>query len=144
MGSAMPHATIENLKHLFHVLEEVLSDLTNREPPSTPACQHHSQTGPDMVQLKQLLVKLIHDGYPSVETIEATKPAQSGLASNEQEENAQVAEAIESPIGITLDDFKSFEKWASQESIPQFKKIVETYELPATFCSFWRNTLTLV
>ncbi|KAJ6004567.1 ATPase AAA-type core [Penicillium canescens] len=133
MGSAMPHTTTKDLKQLFDVLEKVLSDLSNREPPNTPVFQQHSQPGPDMVQLKQLLAKLIHDGYPSVETIEATKPAQSCVASNEQEENAQVAEAIdlESPISTTPDDFKSFEKWASHASTPQFKTVVETWDKEA-------------
>ncbi|KAJ5091678.1 ATPase AAA-type [Penicillium alfredii] len=148
MGSVMPQVTMEDLEHLFEVLQKVLSGLTagdagseratgptsrNCEPPNTPVFQHLSQPGPDMVQLKQLLVKVIHDGYPSIGTIEATKPAQSCFASNEQEENAQAAKVIdlESPISTTPDDFKSFENWASYASTPQFKTVVETWDKEA-------------
>lgn len=115
---------MEDPKHLFEVLKKVLSDLTNREPPNTPVYQLDSQPGPDMVQLKQLLLKLIRDGYPSVETIQATKPAQPCSNNNEQKENVRAADAIvlESPISTTPDDFKSFEKWAST---PQFKTVAE-------------------
>ncbi|KAJ5115522.1 hypothetical protein NUU61_001281 [Penicillium alfredii] len=132
--SPMPLATLNDLKHLFGVfLEKALLEPTSQVPPNTPVSQHHSQPGPDMAQLKQLLVKLVHDRYPSVETIEATRPAQSCFVSNEQQGNSEAAEAIdlESPIRTTPDDFKSFEKWASQRSAPQFKKIVETWDKDA-------------
>lgn len=59
MRSTMHHASTEDLKHLFEVLEKVLFGLTNREPPNTRVFQHRSPPGPDMVQLKQLLMTLI-------------------------------------------------------------------------------------
>lgn len=120
----MPPATLNDLKHLFGVfLEKTMLDLTNQEPPNTPASQDQSPPGLDMVRLKQLMIKLSHDEYASAELLVATKPAQSC-----QEERVQVAEAIDldSPICTTPDDFKSFEKWAWA---PQFKTVVETYEL---------------
>lgn len=128
MGSDTLHTTMEDLKHLFGVfLEKALLDLTNKGPPNTPVCQDQSPADLNVVRLKQLLVKLTRNSYPSVETIEATQPAQSCFASNEQDENAQAVEVdLESPISTTSDDFKSFEKWASRGSTPQFKKIVET------------------
>ena len=116
MGWDTLHTTMEDLKHLFGVfLEKALLDLTYKDPPNTPIFQDQSPAGLDVAQLKQLLVKLIRDSYPSVDL---------------------------DPIRTTSDDFESFEKWA-QESTPQFKKIVETYEPPAPF-SFRRNMLTLV
>jgi hypothetical protein len=128
--STTPRDAVEDLKYLF---ESVLLSLTNREPPNTPVFQDHSQSGPDMVQLKQLLVKVIRKGYSSAEppvANEPSEPSQPCFSSDEQEENAQVADEIdlEIPICTTPDDFKSFEKWASKS---QFKTIVETYEPPA-------------
>ena len=144
----MPLTTLNDLKHLFDVfLEKALLDLTSEDPPNTPVFRDQSPAGLDVVRLKQLLVKLIRDSYPSVETIKATQPAQSCFASNEEDENAQATQAVgvdlESPISTTPDDFKSFEKWASRGPTPQFQKIMETYEPPAKF-SFWRNMLTLL
>jgi hypothetical protein len=127
--SAMPPATLNDLKHLFGVfLEKALLDLTNPEPPNTPVSQHQSPAGPDMVRLKQLLVKLTRNERASVGPFVTPDPAQSGLANNEQEEVVQVADEIDldRPICTTPDDFKSFEKWAST---PSFKTVVETYEL---------------
>ncbi|KAK9847085.1 AAA+ ATPase domain [Penicillium brevicompactum] len=128
--STMPRDTVEDLKHLF---ESVLLSLTNREPPNTPVFQDHSQPGPDMVQLKQLLVKVIREGYSSAEPPVANKPpepSQPCFSSDEQAENAQTANEIdlEIPICTTPDDFKSFEKWASKS---QFKTIVETWDQAA-------------
>ncbi|EKV12768.1 hypothetical protein PDIG_42040 [Penicillium digitatum PHI26] len=121
-GSATPQATVEDLKHLFDVLEKVLFDLTNRDPPNTPVFQDHSPPGPDMVQLKQLLEKVIRKGYSSAE------PSQSCFFSNEKAEKVQAADGLdlESPICTTPDGFKSFEKWASKS---QFKTVVETNDL---------------
>jgi hypothetical protein len=126
-GSATPQAIVNDLKHLFGVfLENVLFDLTNQEPPNTPVSQDESHPVLDMVRLKQLMVKLSHDECASAELSLATKPGQSGLADNEQEEVVQVADEIDlnRPICTTPDDFKSFEKWASAS---QFKTIVERY-----------------
>lgn len=122
-GSVTPQATVEDLKHLF---ENVLLDLTNREPPNTPVFQDNSQPGPDMGELKQLLVKFIRDEYSSGGSVSATKPAQYSFAINEQEVNAHAVDVIDlkTPICTTPDDFKSFEKWASS---PEFKSVVETY-----------------
>lgn len=86
---------MKDLKHLFDVLEKVLPDLTNQEPPNIPVFQGQFQPGPNMVQLQQLLVKLIDDGYSSVGPSVVTEPAQSCLASNEQEEVVQVADEID-------------------------------------------------
>jgi hypothetical protein len=123
----MAHAIKNDLKHIFDVLEKALFGLTNREPPNTPVFQHDFQPGPDVVRLTQLLVKLIHDDYPSVEIAEETKPAQSCSASSEQEGDTQVPQGFDpkSSIVTTPDDFKLFEKWAST---PRFKSVVETYE----------------
>lgn len=124
-----PQATVEDLKHFFGViLEKMLLDLTNREPPNTPVSQDQSPSGFDMIQLKQLLVKLTRDKCASAEQSVATKPTQSCSASNEQE-GVQVAGEtdLNSPICTTPDDFKSFEKWASTA---QFKSVTETYEPP--------------
>ena len=126
-GSATPQATVEDLKHLFDVLEKVLFDLTNRDPPNTPVFQDHSPPGPDMVQLKQLLENVIRKGYSSAEppvANEPSEPSQSCFSSNEQAEKVQAADGLdlESPICTTPDDFKSFEKWASKS---QFKTVME-------------------
>ncbi|KAJ5283307.1 ATPase AAA-type core [Penicillium chrysogenum] len=132
-GSATPQATVEDLKHLFDVLEKVLFGLTNRDPPNTPVFQAHSPPGPDMVQLKQLLEKVIRKGYSSAEppvANEPSEPSQSCFSSNEQAEKVQATDGLdlESPICTTPDDFKSFEKWASKS---QFKTIVETWDKEA-------------
>ncbi|KAI1829405.1 hypothetical protein CBS147337_9800 [Penicillium roqueforti] len=129
-GLSTPHATVEDLKHLYDVLDKLLPDLINNEPPNTPVFQNHSQPGPDMGELKQLLVKLTDEGYSSAGPAMATKPAQSSSASNEQEENIHAVDEIdlESPICTTPDDFKSFEKWASK---PQFKTVMETWDKEA-------------
>ncbi|QQK42945.1 AAA+ ATPase domain [Penicillium digitatum] len=66
-GSATPQATAKDPKHLFGVLKKVLFDLTNRNPPNTPVFQDHSQPGPDIVQLKQLLEKVIRKRHYSAE-----------------------------------------------------------------------------
>ncbi|KAJ6122759.1 hypothetical protein N7512_005224, partial [Penicillium capsulatum] len=130
MGSDTLHTTMEDLKHLFGVfLEKVLLDLTNQDPPNTPVFQDQSPAVLDVVRLKQLLVKLIGSSYPSVQIAEATQPAQSCFATNEQDKNAHAV--LESPISTTSDDFKSFEKWVSQESTPRFKKVVETWDKDA-------------
>ncbi|KAJ5991642.1 hypothetical protein N7522_011849 [Penicillium canescens] len=130
--STMPPATLDDLKHLFSIfLEKALLDLTNQEPPNTPISKDQSPTGPDMVRLKQLLVKLTRDERASVGTFATTNPAQSGLADNEQEEVVvQVADEIDlnRPICTTPDDFKSFEKWASAS---RFKTVVETWDKEA-------------
>ncbi|CAG8022568.1 unnamed protein product, partial [Penicillium salamii] len=132
-GSATPQATVEDLKHLFDVLEKVLFDLTNRDPPNTPVFQDHSPPGPDMVQLKQLLEKVIRKGYSSAEppvANEPSEPSQSCFSSNEQAEKVQAADGLdlESPICTTPDDFKSFEKWASKS---QFKTVMESWDKEA-------------
>lgn len=127
---ATSQAIMKDLKHLFGVfLQKTLLDLTNQEPPNTPVSQQQPPTGPDMVRLKQMLVKLTSDEYASAKMSVATGPAQACPANNKQEEGVQVADAIDldSPICTTPDDFKSFEKWAST---PQFKTVVETYEPP--------------
>ncbi|KAJ5230999.1 hypothetical protein N7489_011707 [Penicillium chrysogenum] len=100
--SAKPQATVKDLKHLF---------------------DDHSQPGLDMVQLNQLLVKVIRKGYSSAEsplTNEPSEPSQSCFSSNEQAEKVQTADGLdpESPICTTTDNFKSYEKWASKS---QFK-----------------------
>jgi hypothetical protein len=128
-------ATLEYLKNLFGVfLEKALLDLTNQEPPNTPISKDQSPAGPDMVRLKQLLVKLTRDERASVGLFVTTNLAQSGLANNEQEESVQVADEPDRncPICTTPDDFKSFEKWASAS---RFKTVVETYEPPTPFSS---------
>lgn len=128
---ATPQATVKDLKHLFGVfLESMLFDLTSQEPPNTPVSQGQSPPSLDMVRLKQLMVKLSHDECASAELSLSTKPGQSALADNEQEEVVQVADEIDlnRPTRTTPDDFKSFEKCASAS---QFKIVVETYE-PST------------
>lgn len=113
-GLASPPATVKDLKHLFGVLEKVLPDLQPRT--SKHSCLSESfPTRPDMVQLKQLLVKLIEDGYTSVGPFVATKPALSYFASNELEKDVQATNVIDlkRPIYTTPSDFISFEKWAS-------------------------------
>jgi hypothetical protein len=143
MGLASVQATVKDLKHLLGVVfEKVLLDSTNREPPSTPVSQDRSTSGLDMVQLKQLLVKLTLDECASAELSLATKPARPCSASNKQEV-VQVADGLDldSPICTTPDDFKSFETWASTH---QFKTVVETYEPPAPLPIPFRNWLTWV
>ncbi|KAJ5086722.1 hypothetical protein NUU61_008029 [Penicillium alfredii] len=124
MGLAMPHATTENLKHLFHVLKKVLSDLTNREPPNTPVTQDQCPPGPDVVRLKQLLERA------SVELSQAAEPSQSYFPDNEQAEKVQVADTLEleTPICTTPDHFERFEKWASKA---QYKTVLETWDKEA-------------
>jgi hypothetical protein len=143
-GTTTSQAIVKDLKHLFGVfLEKTLLDLTNKEPPNTPVSQDQSPSSPDMVQLKQMLVKLTLDECASAELSMATKPAQSCPASNNQEKGVQVADGIDldSPICTTPDDYKSFEKWAST---PQFKTVVETYEPPTPLPIPFRNWLTWV
>jgi hypothetical protein len=108
-GLTRPQNTLEDLKQLYEVLEKVLLNLANTQTANAPVFQDHSQPGPDVVHLKQLLVKLTD-------------------ASNEQEENVEID--LEIPICTTPDDFKSFEKWASKS---QFKTVLETYESPTPF-----------
>lgn len=126
-GTAASQAIVKDLKHLFGVFLENVLDLANQEPPNTPVSQDQFPAAPDMIRLKQLLMKLISDECASVGPFATTNPAQSGLANNEQEEVVQAADEIDlnRPICTTPDDFKSFEKWASKS---QFKTIVETYE----------------
>lgn len=127
MGSATPHAIMEDLKYLFGMLEKILSGLTaggassaraagptpaNCEPANTPVFQHLSQAGPDMVQLKQLLEKLVDDGYPSPETFEVTRPAESDFVRNEHQREENVQPEVK-----------------SQLSTLKFKKVLETYEI---------------
>ncbi|CAP79317.1 Pc17g00300 [Penicillium rubens Wisconsin 54-1255] len=125
-GLARPQATVEDLKQLYEVLEKVLHNLANTQTANTPVFQDHSQPGPDVVHLKQLLVKLIDDEYCSAEPLAAAMPIQSCFASNEQKENTEID--LESPICTTPDDFKSFEKWASKS---QFKTVMETWDKEA-------------
>ena len=128
-GTSASQTIVKDLQHLFGVfLEKALLDLTNQEPPNTPASQDQSPPGPDMVRLKQLLVKIARDQCASAELSVATKPTQSCSASNGQE-NIPGPDGfdLKHPICTTPDAFKSFEKWAST---PQFKTVVETYEPP--------------
>lgn len=129
-GLALPQTTVKDLEHLFDVLERVLPDLTNREPPNTPVFQGNFQADPDMAQLKQLMGKLIYGECASAELSMAAKPSQSSPASNEQEGGISVADEsnLKHPISTTPDDFKLFKKWAFT---PSFKTVVETYELLA-------------
>ncbi|KAJ6046919.1 hypothetical protein N7444_008173 [Penicillium canescens] len=122
-GRATPPAIVKDLRHLFGIfLEKVLLDLTNQEPPNTPASQDQSPPDPDMV--RQLLE------CASAELSMATNPAQSCCANNEKEEVLQGADEIDlnRQICTTPDDFKSFEKWASAS---QFKTVVETWDKEA-------------
>jgi len=121
----MPPATLKDLMHLFGVfLENALLDLTDQVPPNTPVSQDQSPPGLDMVRLKQLMVKLSHDECASAQLSLATKPGQSCSASNEQEEDVQVADGIDlkHPICTTPDDFKLFNKWAFT---PSFIIVIE-------------------
>ncbi|KAJ5489169.1 hypothetical protein N7539_004059 [Penicillium diatomitis] len=129
-GTAASLATVKDLKNLFGVFLEKMLDLANQEPPNTPVTQDQSPGGPDMVQLKQLLVKLTSNECASVGPFVTNNPAQSGLANNEQEEVVQVADEVDlnRPICTTSDDFKSFEKWASGS---RFKTVVETWDKEA-------------
>lgn len=137
-GTAASLAIVKDLKNLFGVFLEKVFDLANQEPPNTPVSQDQSPAAPDMIRLKQLLVKLTSDEYASVEPFVTTNPAQSGLANNEQEEVVQVADEFDlnRPICTTPDDFRSFEKWASAS---RFKMVVETYEPPTPLLTpFWQ------
>lgn len=127
-GSATPQTTVKDLKYLFDVLERVLPDLTNREPPNSPVFHGNFQADPDMAQLKLLMGKLTYGGCASAELSMAAKSSQSCPASNEQEDGTPVADEsdLKHPISTTPDDFKLFEKWAAT---PSFKTVVETYEL---------------
>ena len=123
MGWAMFHATTENLKHLFHVLKKVLSDLTYREPLNTPVALDQCPPGPDVVRLKQLLE------CASAELSQAAEPSQSCFPGNKQAEKVQIADALDTPVSqdqspvdldpirTTSDDYESFKEWA-QASIP--------------------------
>ena len=126
-GSDMPRAIMRDLKHLSNVLEEVLSSLTERGPPTTPVLLDHFPAEPDMARLEQSLMRLIRGAY-SVEPDEAYEPAQAYFAGNGREESLQEAEhnGLSRPICITPKDFKSFEKWAST---PQSIAVMETYGL---------------
>lgn len=120
-GWASAQATVKDLKHLFDVLEKVLSDL--KAPPNTPVFQETSQPGPDMVQLGQLLKKLNRDRLCP----EVIVPSLRCPVSNERDVIDPVADGADcSPVICTTpDDFKSFEKWASKS---QIKTVFETYE----------------
>jgi hypothetical protein len=112
---------VEDLKHLF---ENVLLEITTRYSSNTPIFQEHSQPGPDMAQLKQLLVNVICNEYSSAGP------------KDKQAENIHVADhsGLKRSICTTQDDFESFEKWAA---IPQFKTVVETYDPPPFFLRKW-------
>lgn len=127
-GTATSQTIVKDLKHLFGVFLEKVFDLANQEPPNTPVSQDQSPAAPDMIRLKQLLVKFTSDECAPVEPFAATNPAQSGLANNEQEEIALAADEIDlnRSICTTPDDFNQFKKWASAS---QFKTVVETYEV---------------
>ncbi|KAJ6020105.1 hypothetical protein N7522_000180 [Penicillium canescens] len=129
-GTTASQAIVKDLKHLFGVFLENVLDLANQEPPNGPVSQDQSPAAPDMIRLKQLLVKLTSDEGASVGPFVTTNPAQSGLANNEQEEVVEAADEIDlyRPICTTPDDFKSFEKWASAS---QFKTVVETWDKEA-------------
>lgn len=131
--STTPQPTVEDLKHLF---ENVMHDITHRETPNTLIFQEHSQPGPDMAQLRQLLVKVICNEYSSPRPSVTTKSDQSCSASNGQAEDVHVADhsGLQRPICTTQDDFKSFEQWAAT---PQFKIVMETYDLPPFFLRKW-------
>jgi hypothetical protein len=58
---------VEDLKQLYEVREKVLSNLANTQTANTPVFQDHPQPAPDVVHLKQLLMKLIDDEYCSAE-----------------------------------------------------------------------------
>lgn len=133
-GWTTPQATVKDLKHLFDVLEKVLSDL--KAPPNTPVFQEASQPGPDMVQLEQLLKKFNRDRhYPEV-----VAPSLHCPVSNGQDVIDPVADdADHSPVICTTpEDYKSFEKWAStkpddpvqrmavsEASLLEYKQILE-------------------
>ncbi|KAJ5873293.1 ATPase AAA-type core [Penicillium solitum] len=129
-GTATSQTIVKDLKHLFDVFLEKVFDLANQEPPNTPVSQDQSPAAPDMIRLKQLLVKFTSDECASVGPFAATDPAQSGLANNEQEEVTQVVDEIDlnRSIRTTPDDFNLFEKWASAS---QFKTVVETWDKEA-------------
>ena len=130
--TAKSQATVKALKHLFGVvLEKMLLYLTDREPPNTPVSQDQSPSGLDMLQLKKLLVKLTHDELSLAELSVASKPTKTCSATNKQE-NVPAPDGfdLQNHICTPPDDFKSFEKWAST---PQFKTVVETYELSTPF-----------
>ncbi|KAJ5340225.1 hypothetical protein N7541_009349 [Penicillium brevicompactum] len=119
--STMPPATLKDLIHLFAAfLENAMLDHIDQEPPNTPVSQDQSPPGPDVVRLKQLLVKLTRDEFVSAELSVATKPAQGVQVADQTDLN--------SPICTTPDDFKSFEKWALTS---QYTKVVETWDKEA-------------
>ncbi|KAJ5291520.1 hypothetical protein N7478_000771 [Penicillium angulare] len=102
--------------HLFvndfrHLLESVLSDL--KEPSNTPLSQEVYQPGPDAIELQKLLNTFLRNG----ESLGVAEPAQSDPASNEHGTTASVIDEadLSSPICTTPDDFKSFEKWATEQ-----------------------------
>lgn len=111
-GSTTPQAIVKDLKHLFGVFLEKVLELTNQEPPNTPASQDQSPPGLECVSAK----------------LSMAKPAQSSSVSNEQE-GVMIASGIDlkHPICTTPDDFKLFEKWATA---PSFKTVVEVYKPP--------------
>lgn len=67
-----------SIKNLVHLVERVLSDLT--EPPNTPASEKIYQTGPNAIKLQKLLVRLIEDR----QSLAVSKPVHSCSASDEQ------------------------------------------------------------
>ncbi|KAJ6001018.1 hypothetical protein N7481_001427 [Penicillium waksmanii] len=124
-GSTMPPATLKDLMHLFGVfLENVLFDLTDQEPPSTPVSQDQPSPRLDIVRLKHLMAKLSHDESASAKLSVATMPAQSSSTSDERERiPGQDGFDPKLPICTTPEDFQSFEKWLP----PQFKTVKETW-----------------
>ncbi|OKP09742.1 hypothetical protein PENSUB_4871 [Penicillium subrubescens] len=120
-GTVTSQAIVKDLKYLFGVFLEKVLDLTNREPPNTPASEDLSPPGPDMVQ--QVLE------CASAELSMATEPTQSNSVSEEQERlPGSGGFDPKHSICTTPDDFKSFEKWASTS---QFKTVVETWDKEA-------------
>jgi hypothetical protein len=109
--SSTPQPTVEDLKHLF---ENVMHDIAHRETPDNLVFQEHTQPGPDMAQLRLLLVKVICNEYSSPTPSATTKSDQSCSASNGQAEDVHVADhsGLQRPICTTQDDSKSFEQWA--------------------------------
>lgn len=157
--------------HLVDALPKVLSGLINREPPpNTPVTQDLCPLGPDVVRLKQLLERASvefsqaaepsQSCFPDNEQADEVQVADALDTPISQDQSSADLDVVRlkkllvklirdnypsvdlDPIRTTSDDSESFKGWA-QESTPQFKKIVETYEPSATF-SFRRNMLTLV
>ncbi|CRL27366.1 unnamed protein product [Penicillium camemberti] len=94
-GPATSQTIVKDLKHLFDVFLE----------------KDQSPAAPDIIRLKQLLVKFTSDEFASVGPF---------AAADEIDLNRSIC--------TTPDNFKSFEKWASAS---QFKTVVETWDKEA-------------